>query len=161
MTRYPNELKTTIINKMLPPLNQSVRDLEKETGIPHNTLYTWRAKALKKNGIMKNPASISPEEKLNIIIETAHLSQSELSAYCREKGLYPEEIAQWKIDSLSGFKSVSQQKKEQNKADKELMIENKKLKKELRRKDKALAETAALLVLRKKLNAFYEAEEED
>ena len=41
------------------------------------------------------------------------------------------------------------------------MIENKKLKKELRRKDKALAETAALLVLRKKLNAFYEAEEED
>ena len=161
MTRYPKELKTTIINKMLPPLNLSVRDLEKETGIPHNTLYTWRVKALKKNGIMKNHASISPEEKLNIIIETAHLSQSELSAFCREKGLYPEDITQWKIDSLSGFKSVSQQKKEKNKVDKELMIENKKLKKELRRKDKALAETAALLVLRKKLNAFYEAEEED
>ena len=64
---------------------------------------------------MKNPASISPEEKLNIIIETAHLSQSELSVYCREKGLYPENITQWKIDFLSDFKSVSQQKKEQKK----------------------------------------------
>ena len=146
---------------MLPPLSQSVPDLEKETGIPYNTLYTWRANALKKNGIMKKSASFSPEEKLNIITETAHLSQAELSAYCREKGLFPEEIAQWKTHFLSSFNAVSQQKKPKNKADKELIIENKKLKKELHRKDKALAETAALLVLRKKLNAFYEAEEED
>ena len=161
MTQYPKELKSAITSKMLPPLNQSVRELEKETGIPHNTLYTWRAKARKQNGIMTNSTSTSPEEKLNIIIETAHLSQSELSIYCRDKGLFPEDIAQWKTDSLAGFKTASQQKKEQHKADRELMIENKKLKKELRRKEKALAETAALLVLRKKLNAFYEREEED
>ena len=157
MTQYPKDLKSSIISKMLPPLNQSVSDLAKETGIPYNTLYTWRASTLKKNGIMKKSSSFSPEQKLNIIMETACLSQAELSTYCREKGLFPEEIAQWKANALSGFHDASQQ----NKVDKELMLENKKLKKELRRKDKALAETAALLVLRKKLNAFYEAEEED
>ncbi|UJF20290.1 transposase (plasmid) [Vibrio sp. SS-MA-C1-2] len=101
MTQYPKDLKSSIISKMLPPLNQSVSDLAKETGIPYNTLYTWRASTLKKNGIMKKSASFSPEQKLNIIMETACLSQAELSAYCREKGLFPEEIAQWKANALS------------------------------------------------------------
>lgn len=70
------------------------------------------------------------------MIETATFNEVEVSAYCREKGLYPD----------------------QAKDDKKRIRQ---LEKELNRKEKALAETAALLVLRKKLSAFYEDESEE
>jgi capsule polysaccharide export protein KpsE/RkpR len=65
-----------------------------------------------------------------------------------KKGLYPHHIEQWKLDFVE---SPVQDNSFQNKAEvKTLKTENKSLKKELNRKDKALAETAALLVLQKK-----------
>ena len=89
------------------------------------------------------------------------LSESELSQYCREKGLYPEQVQRWKQECLQGFlssKATNAETHRQAKADK---TEIKTLKRELRRKEKALAETAALLVLRKKLNALWEDDEEN
>jgi len=101
-------------------------------------------------------------ERLQIIIETASLSELELGEYCRKKGIYTHDIQVWKdeiIQNLSGQKAGHLEDKKQAKKDKDRI---KSLEKELRRKDKALAETAALLVLRKKLQAFYgEGGEED
>ena len=78
-----------------------------------------------------------------------------ISQYCREKGLYPEQVAAWKQHCLEGFDSAPErQKKEQQQSNTDRK-RVRHLEKELRRKDKALAEAAALLVLRKKLNAFY------
>ena len=94
-------------------------------------------------------------------METSVLSESELSQYCREKGLYSEQVHSWKAACLNGFVSSDANQKttrQQGKADK---AEIKSLKKDLRRKEKALAETAALLVLRKKLNAFWGDEDEE
>jgi len=96
-----------------------------------------------------------------VVIETSSFSEAELGRYCREKGLFPEEVKQWKAQCLLGFQSNDQQEKtikKQAKADK---AEIKALKKDLRFKEKAFAETAALLVLRKKLNAFYGDEPEE
>ena len=73
----------------------------------------------------------------------------------------PEQIQRWKRDCLSGFSSQAVVKKEHHKQVREDKLKIKKLEKELRFKDKALAETAALLVLRKKLNALWENENED
>jgi len=96
-----------------------------------------------------------------VLVETATLHEAELSQYCREKGLYPEQVNAWKQDCIEGANSSPKRKREvlkQSSADKKRIRQ---LEKELRRKEKALAETAALLVLRKKLNAFYEEDLED
>ena len=89
------------------------------------------------------------------MLESAVLSELELSEYCREKGLYPEQVKGWKQDCLEGFCSSPERKREELKQAKADKKEIRQLHKELRRKEKALAEAAALLVRRKKLNAFY------
>lgn len=89
------------------------------------------------------------------------MTENELSQYCREKGLYPDQIHQWRSECMHGFRSTKEQEAEAKKQAKADKREIKELKKELRHKEKALAETAALLVLRKKLRAFYGEELED
>ncbi len=83
-----------------------------------------------------------------VVIETATLSEIDLSQYCREKGLYPEQVKSWRQACLDGQTSATQQtqsERAQAKADKKRIRE---LERELNRKEKALAEAAALLVLR-------------
>ena len=95
------------------------------------------------------------EAKLAAVIEIAILSEVELSQYCREKGLFPEQVKGWRQACLDGQASATQQtqsERVQAKADKKRIRE---LERELNRKEKALAEAAALLVLRKKLNALW------
>ena len=96
-----------------------------------------------------------------MVVETIALSESELSEYCRQKGLYPEQVKTWKQDCLAGFESTPARKAQALKQSKSDRKQIRKLEKDLRRKERALAETAALLVLRKKLNAFYEEDQED
>ena len=165
MARYSSERKEAVLKKMLPPLNMTISQVSEQEGISAQTLYNWRY-AAKKLGMPvpgKTPTTEnwSSETKLAVIVETAPLSESELSQYCREKGLYPEQVKRWKQDCLQGFQNSEITGKEiqrQSKADKS---EIKQLKRDLRRKEKALAETAALLVLRKKLNALWDENEEN
>ncbi len=164
MSRYPVKRKESVLKKLLPPHNRTVAEVAREEGITAQTIYNWRSKALSEGRPMpgkSNSEDWSAETKLAVIVETMPLSESELSEYCRQKGLFPEQIKSWKEDALTGFVSSREQKKQtkqQAKADK---VEIKNLKRELRIKEKALAETAALLVLRKKLNAFWSNSEEE
>ncbi len=97
MNNYPKELKESIIARMLPPNNISVPELVRETGIPKDTLYTWRSKALKGGTLAHSiaPRGLSSEEKFNIVLETAGLNEVELGEYCRRKGLFPQMIDAW------------------------------------------------------------------
>ena len=104
---------------------------------------------------------MSDAEKFSVVVETASLSEAELSQYCRERGLFPEQIYMWKAECMQGFQSSKAQQKVERKQAQTDKQEIKQLKRELRRKEKALAETAALLVLRKKLNALWEDDEEN
>ena len=97
----------------------------------------------------------SGESKLAAMVETAMLSEVELSEYCREKGLYPDQVKAWKQACIVGQQTATQQKQTagaQTRADQKRIRE---LERELHRKDKALAEAAAILILRKKLNALW------
>jgi hypothetical protein len=88
------------------------------------------------------------------------MNESELSAYCRKKGLYAEQVDAWKWSCIDGnVNGVERERavKAQTRGDKRRI---KLLERELRRKEKALAETAALLVLRKKAQAIW-GEDED
>ena len=96
-----------------------------------------------------------------MVIETATLSETELNQYCREKGLLVEQVKEWRIACVMGNMSEAQRKAAEKKQGREDKKRIKQLERELNRKEKALAEAAALLVLRKKLNAYYGEEDED
>lgn len=160
MTRYSIERKNAVLSQLLPPYNMSVAQVAQKEGIAPGTLYNWRDKAKKLGlpvpGKTTTSEHWSAEAKLAVVIETGAMNASELGEYGRAKGLFVEQIERWKEDCLAGFQTTKEQEKlalKQAKADKD---EIKTLKKELRKKDAALAETAALLVLRKKLNALWE-----
>ena len=107
MARYSQEIKEAVIRKMMPPHNIPIAKLKKETGITDATLYTWRKQA-KAQGIPvpgdgKNPQQWSAQDKLAVLMETAVLNSAELSEYCRKRGLYPENIEQWKSDFIAGY----------------------------------------------------------
>ncbi len=100
MKTYPDELKSSIIKNLLPPINAYVPKLSKETGIPKDTLYAWRIKYRRQGQVPSGTQanldnSYSSSEKFDIVVETAYMNEAELSAYCREKGLYPDQINAW------------------------------------------------------------------
>lgn len=159
MSRYSPERKAAALKKMLPPHSLSVAELSRQEGISDVTLYTWRKEAIARGEVVsgsgKLPEHWPAEAKLAVVIETATLSEVELSQYCREKGIYPEQAKAWRQACLDGQTAALQQSQSdrvQTKADKKRIRE---LERELNRKEKALAEAAALLVLRKKLNALW------
>lgn len=94
--------------------------------------------------------------KFAVVVETAAMNSSELGAYCREKGLYPEQIARWKQACIAGTGHESTQAQTSRQELKQAQQKIKRLEKDLNRKDKALAESAALLVLQKKYRALWE-----
>ena len=109
----------------------------------------------------QKPDDWSGEAKLAVVIETAPLSETELSQYCREKGLLVEQVKEWRCACVMGTMSEAQRKVTEKKQAREDKKRIKQLERELNRKEKALAEAAALLVLRKKLRAYYDEEDED
>lgn len=137
----------------------SIPDLHRETGIPKETLYTWRIQAQRSRGIEpKGSPTVgdrwSSEEKFAMVLETASLNEAERGEYCRKRGLYSEQLQSWcrhceqangKAKSDSSFPKVPLQEQRRIRE----------LERELRRKEKALAEAAALLVLRKKADAIW------
>jgi transposase-like protein len=165
MSSYSSERKEAILSKLLPPRNKSVRSVATEEGMVEQTLYSWRKQAREQGqpvpGKKSTPDQWSHETKLAVVVATATLSESELGEYCRKNGLYPEQVKQWKLQCIHGFRSDEQHANVLKKQTKEDKAEIQSLKKELRFKEKVLAEKAALLVLRKKLKAFYVEEPED
>ena len=163
--RYPKEMKEAIIARLLEE-DVVVMDIHRETGVGINTLYRWRDEAMNKKGLSattkyKTADRWSGQDKFTVVLETANLSEIEFSEYCREKGIYPEQVKEWRDACINANDVKSARNAE---AEKELRAERRereKIEKELARKEKALAETAALLVLRKKADAIWGTVEEE
>lgn len=164
MAQYSPERKQAILDKLLSPTLISIAQLARDENIAEQTLYNWRNRAKQQGKTVPTNSKtqeISPETKLAIIIDTARLNETELAEYCRNKGLYPEQIAQWKAQSLTGFSTTEQQTAQVRRQHQTDQKQIKQLKQEIKRKDKALAEAAAILILRKKLNALWGEDEEE
>jgi transposase-like protein len=150
---------------MMPPENKAVSELARETGITEQTLYTWR-RQLKEQGIPvpgneKNPEGWSSEDKFAVVLETAALNEADLAEYCRRKGLFVEQVAAWREACRTANANSAEQAKSQREQSQGDRKRIKLLEKELQRKEKALAEAAALLILRKKAQAIWGDKEED
>jgi transposase len=163
MTQYPRELKESLIARMLPPHDEAVPALARETGIPKDTLYTWRLQHRAAHPCAPAPGAapgggLSGADKLAVVLRTASLNEHELSEYCRARGLYPQQIAAWRAQcEQANDPPPARAAQEQVRA---LARENRQLKSELQRKEKALAEAAALLVLQKKIRALWQEDED-
>jgi len=163
--RYSLERKEAAVQKMMPPINTPISTLAVETGITEATLYNWRKQA-KSRGLVvpgdgKNAESWSSSDKFSVVLEVAAFNEAELAEYCRRKGLHAEQITLWRQACMSANATAEEQErafKEQTKQDKKHI---KRLEVDLRRKEKALAETAALLVLRKKAHAIWGESEDE
>jgi transposase-like protein len=161
MNHYPEELKASLTARMLPPNNVSVPELVHETGIPRDTLYTWRRKAQKSGttGLVKSADGLRSEEKFNVVLETACLNEIELGEYCRRKGVFPQQISAWReicTQAHAPLAPRADRKKLRHQTN-----EIKRLEAELQRKDKVLAEAAALLILQKKVRTLWEEPEDE
>ena len=158
MASYSKELKDSIRTRLITG-ETSAADLARETGININTIYRWRDKA-KKTGIssttkFKSADKWSSQDKFQIVLETAVMNEIELAEYCRKKGLYTQQVKEWKDACMQANGGVAEEASRLNLELKKSEQEKKKLERELRRKEKALAETAALLVLRKNAEAIW------
>lgn len=146
-------------------MNKLISELARENGISEQTLYTWR-RNLKAQGVPvpgngKNAEDWSSKDKFGVVLETAGLNEAELSEYCRRKGLFIEQIAAWRTacqEANAHSVDRARDQREQSKTDRKRI---KQLEKELLRKEKALAEAAALIILRKKAQAIWGDPEED
>ncbi len=165
MPRYSNELKGSVLRRMMPPENRTVLDLSQETGITLATLYLWRRSARARGvavpGNGEPAEQWSSAEKFRVVLETARLTEVELAEYCRSRGLYVEQVGQWRQSCEQGNARAQEASESDRGALRQERKRNLQLEKELRRKDKALAEMAALLVLSKKLEAFRSNREDE
>lgn len=156
---YSPELKEALLRRMLPPNNESISKIAKEEGIAEQTLRNWRDKARKEGmaapGNDAVPDDWSTQDKFLVVVETASMNENELAEYARQKGLYVEQIKAWKDACMNANGGIAKEAARLNKELKESEKQRRKLEKEIQRKDKALAETAALLVLSKKADAIW------
>jgi len=162
MRPYSEAVKADVRRRMGPPHRQSVADIAQELGIHVITLYKWR-KAWRLQGevvpaTQKDPEGWGPADKFTVVLETAGLNSTELGAYCRERGLFPEQVDRWRQaaqDANAQTLLTMAEQKDLEKRHQADQREIKRLQQVLRRKDKALAEAAALLIASKKIQAYW------
>ena len=167
MTAYSLAVQADVRKRMSPPNRQDVPQISKELGIHRSTLYQWRSNWRLQGDVVpaseKDPDSWNAADKFTVVLETAGFNATELSSYCRERGLFLEQVDRWRQAAEYANRldapSMADQKELQRK-NQELIRQNRRLERELQKKEKALAEAAALLLLTKKFDSLWPQERE-
>lgn len=135
---------------MLPPESASPEAVSREIGVGVDTLERWRSASLSKPAKERVWTAAA---RFEAVITTAALDEATRSAWCRQNGVYPQQLQQWRASATQALAAPEEARASpsQTREDRRRIKE---LERELRRKDKALAETAALLVLSKKCEAI-------
>jgi hypothetical protein len=160
ISTYSVEFKEQALSKVLSRGNRTVQSIADELNMNVFTLKNWMKKVMPEDRKLslvaeKRPQDWSREEQLIALHESHGLQGEALNAWCREKGLFAHHLESWKASFCAGNKEDGHDAREWR----SLKDENQQLKRELSRKEKALAEAAALLVLQKKFQALWEEEE--
>ena len=97
---YDAALREAVRLRMSPPNRESVAEIARDTGITAQTIYNWRSQWQKQGQLVpatnRPPEQWSAADKLAAVIQTAGLSGTELGSFCRERGLYPKQVARWR-----------------------------------------------------------------
>jgi transposase len=159
---YSTGFKNSVLKKVLPPENRSISEVSKETGVSDQTIRNW-LKVIKGDNLLTSDSEISPEarnpsEKMTLLLEGRSIEPEKLGEWLRKNGLHTEHLTLWEQELRDKISDKDKQEKRQHN---ELKKKYKVLEKELLRKEKALAEMAALLVLKKKVDNLWGDNEDD
>lgn len=164
---YSPEFKEQALIKVYSRKNRTIAEIALELNMRTGTLKSWM-KAAKQNQqtplpTAKRAQDWAPAERLLALNETHLLDQLALSSWCRERGLFAHQLTQWKDQfcrlNLGQSAAQSAQSTPSQQQLRTLKQQNQQLQSQLNRKDRALAEAAALLVLQKKFQALWEDEQ--
>lgn len=170
---YSDAFKRKLVQRMLMPGGPTAHALSEEVGVHQTTLSLWRREAATLGLVTKPPKpprdsvqtddplraeDRSPEEKLRLVLEAGTLTPATLGEFLRRHGIHEADLAAWREAALEGLGERHRTQPRGAGTDTKRVRE---LERELRRKDKALAETAALLVLQKKVRAIWGDEDDD
>lgn len=160
---YPEEIKKEVLARVTGSEKESITKVSLDKKINKGTIYKWIKEAEVKAGIkiLRLNGDWTTEEKFHMVLESATLSEQDLGEYCRRKGIYRDNIKSWKSQCINANNGSIEDPKKLKTELKEERDKVRKIEKELRFKEKALAETAALLVLRKNVHAIWGDQEED
>lgn len=143
---YSKAIKDKMVRKMLPPTSRSAGAVELETGIPQPTLSRWLREARGvAGGMSQDRKKWTAGEKLRAVIKAGGLTDDKLGEFLRTEGLHEAQLQQWRADAEAALADLPRRRQRSAEAQR-----IKQLERELRRKDKALAEVSAILVLKKK-----------
>lgn len=157
MARYSESFKSRAVAKLLPPESKTAEQVARSIGIRAETLERWR------DNVQAKPArerAWPAPARMDAVIAVGALDEAGINAWCREHGVYPAELAQWRTtctNALAGA-ATAHASPQATRQDRHRIKE---LERELLRKDRALAETAALLVLSKKVAAIFNKGEDE
>ena len=152
MARYSPAFKNRAVARLLPPRASLPEVVAKEIGIGVNTLLRWQRDAL---SAPTRASALTGSERFDAVIATARMDESSKNAWCREYGVYPGELAQWLSSAAAALTDTEPMRAspQQTRQDKKRIKE---LERDVNRKNAALAETTALLVLAKKLSVIFQ-----
>ena len=151
MARYGQAFKDRAVARLLPPESAALDVVAREVGIGAGTLQRWCDDARSRPA---RGRAWSAGARLEAVIATAALAETGESAWCREQGLYPLELDHWRASATAAL-AEPEEARASPQATRRDRLRIKELERELLRKDRALAETAALLVLSKKVTAIF------
>lgn len=175
---YTQKFKQAMVKKMLSPGGPTAEALSKKSGVSQPTLSRWKRDAgivveMSKNKTKeRRPKDRTPEEKFQLVLESSGLKDEELGEFLRKNGVHEAQLQQWKSEALDGLsasvspkpkkraaspeaKEIRELKNQLRRTERDYKDKLKRKDKEIVRKDKALAETAALIVLKKKAEALW------
>lgn len=167
---YTDSFKSKMVQRMSAPNAISAIRLSKEVGVSQSALSHWlkvartvvpMSKERPSDRAVQTGSTRSAAEKIRIVMAAAALGPDELGAFLRREGVHEAELEQWRVAVVGAATSALEggaARPSSRGADTKRIKE---LERELRRKDKALAETAALLVLQKKFHTYLEERDKD
>lgn len=157
---YSKEFKDSVVVKILSRGERTIDEVCSEVGVLKTSARNWiKASAMVSPKPPKASKGLrmkwTPEAKLKAVFDTTNLSDTELGHYLRKEGLYSNQVAEWRSEIISGLALKPKFKRDER--DDQIRV----LEREILRKDKALAEASALLILQKKVSLIWGKNEED
>ncbi len=159
LSRYSQAFKEEVVRKMLTRGNRTIADMAAELNVPYHSVRNWlrnpkMAHLQRPSRGEKRPQEWTAEQRLQALLDTNTLAPEELNAWCRERGIFAHQLQAWRTEFCLPAKPPADAGEVRK-----LKGELASVQRELARKEKALSEAAALLVLQKKYQALWEDED--
>lgn len=164
MVQLSAEAKEGIVQQALNRGSNTIESIARSNNVGLSTLQKWLRRyregqpLAREDRVTNQPKGLSRAEQFEHILSTHNLDEVSLGEYCRKHGLYSHQLTAWREELMSTNQTKTHTKHLSEL--KQLKDENKRLQRELNRKDKALAEASALLILKKKADLIWGVDED-